>query len=89
LPGPKGPRPNRIDEAAEQAILDYCLACPSHGQVTVANQLMLKGINVSSGGVRGVWSRHNLASKHDRLLRLERSAREQNLELTEAQMRVL
>lgn len=89
LPGPKGPHPNRVDEAVEQAILDYCLACPCHGPVTVANQLMLKGINVSSGGVRGVWSRHNLMSKHDRLLRLEKSSREQNLELNEAQIRVL
>ncbi len=73
LPGPKGPHPNRVDEAIEQAILDYCLASPCHGPVTVANQLVLKGVNVSSGGVRGVWSRHNLLSKHDRLLRREKS----------------
>ena len=89
LPGPKGPHPNRLDEAVEQAILDYCLVSPCHGPVTVANQLVLKGINVSSGGVRGVWSRHNLISKHDRLLRLEMSAREQKLELTDSQIRVL
>lgn len=89
LPGPKGPHPNRVDEAVEQAILDYSLACPSHGPVRVANQLALKSINVSSGGVRGVWNRHNLASRHDRLLRLERSAREQNFELSDTQIRVL
>jgi transposase InsO family protein len=89
LPGPKGPHPNRVDETVEQAILEYCLACPGHGPVKVANQLMLKGVNVSSGGVRGVWSRHNLVSKHDRLLRLEKSARVQNLELTDTQIRVL
>jgi transposase InsO family protein len=89
LPGPKGPHPNRVEEAVEQAILDYCLACPTHGPVTVANQLMLKGIQVSSGGVRGVWSRHNLLSKHDRLLRLEKHSREQNIELTDSQIRVL
>jgi transposase InsO family protein len=89
LPGPKGPHPNRVEEAVEQAILDYCLTAPCHGPVTVANQLVLKGINVSSGGVRGVWSRHNLLSKHDRLLRLEKASREQNLELNEAQIRVL
>jgi len=89
LPGPKGPHPNRVEEAVEQAILDYCLASPTHGPVTVANQLMLKGIQVSSGGVRGVWSRHNLLSKHDRLLRLEKHSREQNIELTDNQIRVL
>jgi len=89
IPGPKGPHPNRVDEAVEQAILDYCLASPTHGPVRVANQLVLKGIQVSSGGVRGVWSRHNLLSKHDRLLRLEKSAREQSLELTDRQIKVL
>lgn len=83
LPDPKDPHPNRVDEAVEQAILDYCLVSPCHGSVAVANQLVLKGVNVSAGGVRGVWSRHNLI-KHDRLLRLEKSAREQKLELTDS-----
>lgn len=31
LPGPKGPHPNRVDEAVEQAILDYSLQYPTHG----------------------------------------------------------
>ena len=89
LPGPKGPHPNRVDEVVELAILDYCLEFPTHGPVRVANQLILKGFQVSSGGVRGVWSRHSLLSKHDRLLRLEKSVREQNFELTDSQIRVL
>jgi len=37
----------------------------------VAQELMLVGIQVSAGGVRGVWQRHSLLTKHDRLLRLE------------------
>ena len=28
LPGPKGPHPNRVDEAVEKAILDYSLQYP-------------------------------------------------------------
>jgi transposase InsO family protein len=55
----------------------------------VAQQLVLQNIQVSAGGVRGVWSRHNLLSRHHRLLRLEKTAREQRLKLTDAQIRLL
>lgn len=89
LPGPKGPHPNRVDEAVEKAILDYSLKSPTHGPLRVAQQLALQGIQVSSGGVRGVWSRHNLLTRHERLLRLERAVQEQHLELTDKQVRLL
>ena len=68
IPGAKGPHPNRVSEEIEKAILDYSLECPTHGPLRVAQELALKGIQVSSGGVRGVWSRHNLLSRFDRLL---------------------
>ena len=55
LPGPRGPHPNRVPEAVEQAILDHALAHPCHGPV--AQELVLQGVQVSSGGVRGVWQR--------------------------------
>lgn len=89
LPGAKGPHPNRVDEAVEQTIMDYCLKFPTHGPLRVAQQLVLQGVQVSSGGVRGVWSRHDLLSRHSRLLRLERSVREQNMELSDEQVRML
>lgn len=40
---------------------------------------MLRGIQVSSGGVRGVWQRHSLLTKHDRLLRLEKATADRKL----------
>jgi hypothetical protein len=43
----------------------------------------LKGLQVSSGGVRGVWMRHNLLTKHERLLRLEKATAERTITLTE------
>ena len=89
LPGPKGPHPNRVDESVEKAILEYCLHSPTHGPLRVAQQLALQGIQVSSGGVRGVWSRHQLTSRHERLLQLEKSVREQDLNLSEEQIRLL
>jgi len=36
-----------------------------------ARQLNLQGVTVSSGGVGGVWSRHKLSSRHQRLLQFE------------------
>jgi len=50
---------------------------------------MLQGIQVSSGGVRGVWQRHGLLTKHERLLRLERTTVERRLTLSDEQIRLL
>jgi len=89
MPGARGPHPNRVDEAVELAILEHCLNRPTHGPLRVAQELTLKGIQVSSGGVRGVWSRHNLLTKQERLLRLEKSVKEQPFELSDDQIRLL
>lgn len=89
LPGTREAHPNRVSEEIEQAVLEYSLQYPTHGPVRVAQQLVLRGLKVSSGGVRGVWIRNELTTKHDRLLRLEKHQREQKIELTEAQIRLL
>jgi transposase InsO family protein len=89
LPGARGPHPNRIAPEVEQAILDHCLEHPSHGALRVAQELMLKGVQVSSGGVRGVWSRHSLLTRHERLLRLEKATAERKIELSDEQIRLL
>ena len=89
MPGPRGPHPNRVDEEVEKAILEHGLEHPSHGAQRVADELLVKGVQVSSGGVRGVWARQGLVTKHERLLRLEETARERKLKLTEEQIRAL
>jgi transposase InsO family protein len=89
LPGPKGPHPNRVSEEVEKAILDHSLENPTHGCQRVADELALKGIQVSSTGVRGVWGRHNLMTKQERLLRLETVVRERKVELTPEQADLL
>lgn len=80
---------NRISPEIEQAILDYALEFPTHGQVRVENELKAKGIRISSGGVRGVWGRHNILRKGDRLKRLEKYAAETGKILTESQVAAL
>jgi transposase InsO family protein len=89
LPGPRGPHPNRVSPEIEEAILEHCLAHPTHGCLRVSQELALEGICVSSGGVRGVWQRQNLQSRHERLLRLEQSVREQALEISPEQVKLL
>lgn len=89
LPGARGPHPNRVAAEIETAILDHALAHPCHGPMRVAQELALRGIQVSSGGVRGVWQRHGLTTKHDRLLRLEKATAERKIQLSDEQVRLL
>lgn len=80
---------NRVAPEVESRILDYALEFPTHGQVRVSNELKKKGVIVSSGGVRGVWLRHELSTKALRLRRLERHAAETSGLLSEAQVKAL
>ena len=89
LPGPRGPHPNRVSAGIETAILEHALVHPCHGPMRVAQELVLRGIQVSSGGVRGVWQRHGLLTRHERLLRLEQATAARKLELSDDQVRLL
>ncbi|MCG2985893.1 helix-turn-helix domain-containing protein, partial [Escherichia coli] len=51
---------NRTDEATEQAVVDYAVAFPAHGQHRTSNKLRKQGVFISGSGVRSVWLRHNL-----------------------------
>jgi transposase-like protein len=63
---------NRVAPEIEQKLLDYSLEFPTHGQVRAANELKRQGIQISAGGVRSIWLRHNIQTKALRLKRLER-----------------
>ncbi len=89
LPGARGPHPNRVSEEVAQAILAYSLEHPTHGPLRVAQALVLQGVQVSSGGVRGVWQRHKLLTRHERLLRLEDEVGKSDIKLTDEQVRLL
>lgn len=60
---------NCLSPEIEKMVLDYSLEYPTRGQYRVANELKSKGTMVSDGGVRGIWSRHTLLRKPDRLKR--------------------
>jgi transposase InsO family protein len=87
--GPRGPHPSRVSPEIEAEILRYSLEHPTRGQQRVANDLRMQGHQVSPGGVRNVWLRHDLGTRHKRLLRLETVAQGETLVLSEEQMRLL
>jgi len=89
LPGPRGPHPNRVPAEIEAAVLAHALEHPCHGALRVEQELRLRGLQVSSGGVRGVWQRHALLTRHERLLRLEKATAERIMELTGEQVLAL
>jgi hypothetical protein len=51
---------NRVAPEVEQKVLDYSLEFPIQGQKRFSNKLKKQGIQVSAGGVRSIWLRHNL-----------------------------
>ena len=67
MPGTKGPHAKRVPSSVEKAILAHALEHPTYGAQRVADELMMKGIQVSSGGVRGAWVRNDLRTRHHRL----------------------
>ena len=80
---------NRVAPEIEQKLLDYSLEFPTHGQARVSNELRKQDIQISPGGVRSVWLRHNLEVKKLRLKRLEKWAAENSEVLTESQVKAL
>lgn len=80
---------NRIPVEFEQAVLDYSLQYPTHGQHRVANELKQKGIVISACGVRCIWLRHGYPTTKGRLDRLEKWAAENTAVLTESQIQAL
>ena len=80
---------NRVEPEIEQAVKDYALDFPAHGQVRASNELRKSGIFVSPSGVRGIWLRHELANFKDRLKALEAKVAAEGIVLTEAQVQAL
>jgi hypothetical protein len=80
---------NRVEEAIEQAVVKMAVDKPAFGQVRVSNELKKEGLFISPGGVRSVWLRHDLETFQKRLKALEAKSAQENLILTEEQLRAL
>lgn len=77
---------NRVDESTENAVVEYAINEPAHGQVRASNELRKRGIFISPSGVRSVWLRNSLSCFKHRLLALEEKMATENLILTESQV---
>jgi len=83
-------RSNQIPLEWEEAILEYSLHQPMHGQTRVSNELKrTQSIHISPAGIRQVWVRHGLQIRALRLKRLEKWAAEEKNILTESQVQAL
>jgi transposase InsO family protein len=80
---------NRVEEHIEKAVVDFAIEKPAYGQLRTSNELKKKGLFVSPGGVRSIWLRHDLETFKKRLKALEAKAAQENLILTEEQVRAL
>jgi transposase len=80
---------NRVEEHIEQAVLKFAVEQPAYGQLRVSNELKKQGLFISSGGVRSVWLRHDLETFAKRLKALSAKVAQENLILTEDQLRAL
>ena len=80
---------NRVEEHVEKAVVEFAIEKPTYGQLRTSNELKKKGLFVSPGGVRSIWLRHDLETFKKRLKALEAKAAQENLILTEEQVRAL
>lgn len=80
---------NRVAPEIEERVLDYSLENPTHGQARTSNELRKLGITISTGGIRGIWLRHDLEIRSKRLRRLEKHAAQEGVILTERQVQAL
>jgi transposase InsO family protein len=86
----KKPLPaNRVEPHIEAAVVASAYNQPAFGQQRVSNELRKRGIFVSPGGVRSIWQRNDLETFKKRLKALSARAAQENLILTEDQLRAL
>ncbi|MBZ2186182.1 MAG: hypothetical protein K7J46_15835 [Bryobacter sp.] len=80
--------PNQTRPELEKQILDMTAQFPTYSYIRIADQLRLVGIGVSAPAVRGVWVRHGITLRLQRLLWLDKNTASEGGVLTEQAKRL-
>jgi Winged helix-turn helix/Integrase core domain len=80
---------NRVPDYIEDAVVKLAVENPALGQHRASNELLQRGIIVSSSGVRSVWLRNGLETFKKRLKALEVKSATEGIILTEEQLQCL
>ena len=70
-------------------VLDLSMKNPMWGCVRLSDQLRLMGVSVSSPTIQNILIKNGMASRYDRLLKLEQRAATEKLDLTAEQIRAI
>ncbi len=81
--------PNETPPDVREKVIRFSIEHPAQGQVHVSDRLRLEGISVSPSTIRNIWIKEGLETKYKRILRLEEERNGKDIELTEAQIRLL
>ena len=84
-PNPK----NRVPQHIEEAVIELAIENPALGQLRASNELLQRGVIVSSSGIRSIWVRNDLETFKKRLKALEAKSAQDGLVLTESQLAAL
>lgn len=80
---------NRVADHVERAVIALAVENPALGQLRASQELLQRGVIVSSGGVRSIWLRHDLETMKKRLKALEAKSAQEGILLTEEQIAAL
>ena len=80
---------NRVPQHVEEAVIAIAIENPALGQQRASNELIQRGVLISSAGVRSIWLRNDLATLQKRLKALETKVAQDGIILTEEQLQIL
>ncbi len=77
---------NQAPQSVQQRIIELAFGQPELGQKAVSERLSAEGLKISPNGVRSVWLRYDMETKHKRLVALKAKADQGDIRITGKQL---